>query len=119
MIIWSLTMCIVLYSHDLWESDMVDEAHPTPVTASVVAETTVTPSVDTETGSSPPETSPSWLITHQRPLTMLALVGVTCGLAVLGSKEAQLAVFTLLTTLAGATWGERSALKVPKSPDGG
>ena len=98
---------------------MVDEAHAATTTASVTAETTVTPSVPTEKGPSPPETSPSWLITHQRPLTMLALVGVTCALAVLGSKEAQLAVFTLLTTLAGATWGERSALKVPKSPDGG
>ena len=90
---------------------MADEAHPAPVTASVVAETTVTPSVSTEKGTSPPETSPSWLITHQRPITILVLVIVTSALAIVGIKEAQLAIFTLLTTLAGATWGERSALK--------
>ena len=84
---------------------MVDEAHPTPVTASVVAETTVT-----QTG---PVVSSSWLHTNLRNLVAIALTALVCWLALIGNEQAQAALIAAFTVLVGVIFGERAALKVP------
>lgn len=49
-----------------------------------------------------------------RPVILLSLTGVVVYMAIAqDSKDAQVAILAQFATLAGATWGERSALKAP------
>ena len=57
--------------------------------------------------------APSWLHANIRTIVLMALLVVVCVLALRGVGEAIAAVLATFSTLAGATWGSRDALKIP------
>ena len=83
-----------------------DEEGPLPVLPpDTVQQTTTTQSVTTS--------DPSWFHANVRNIVLVALLTVVCFLALRGVVEAIAAVLATFSTLAGATWGSRDALKVP------
>ena len=70
-----------------------------------VQQVTTTQSLSTE--------RPGWLHTNLRNLIAIALTGVVCYLAVLGSEAAQSSLVAAFGVLVGMIFGERGALKIP------
>ena len=56
---------------------------------------------------------PSWLHKNLRSVIALAMTATVCFLALRGESEAIAALVATFAVLAGALWGERSALKRP------
>ena len=55
----------------------------------------------------------SWLSRHTRPLLLLGLCGIVCGLAVMGVVSAQTAIIDHFPILIAYLFGEKAALKRP------
>ena len=60
-----------------------------------------------------PQLPASWLHKNLRSVIALAMTATVCYLALKGESEAIAALVATFAVLAGALWGERSALKRP------